>query len=71
VPGAVATVAFDVDHRGRVVGGYVDAKGRQHGFLYDGDRYTVIDAPRPLDPFAMGTSPPASTTAARSSSPSP
>jgi uncharacterized membrane protein len=55
VPGSVATVAFDVDDRGRVVGGYIDAKGRQHGFLYDRGRYTVIDAPRPLDPFAMGS----------------
>jgi hypothetical protein len=37
------------------VGGCIDAPGRQHGFLFDNGRYTTIDAPRPLDPFAMGS----------------
>jgi probable HAF family extracellular repeat protein len=55
VRGAVATVAYDVNDRGQVVGGYIDARGRQHGFLYEKGRYTTIDAPRPLDPFAMGS----------------
>ncbi|HEY7072567.1 MAG TPA: hypothetical protein VH479_20735 [Acidimicrobiales bacterium] len=54
-PGSVATVALDVNDWGQVVGGYIDATGRQHGFLYDHGRYTTIDAPRPLDPMAMGS----------------
>jgi len=54
VPGAVATVALDVNDRGQVVGGYIDAAGRQHGFRYDRGHYTTIDAPRPLDPVARG-----------------
>jgi hypothetical protein len=54
VPGALLTIALDVDDRGRVAGGYVDPTGTQHGFLYAKGRYTTIDAPRPLDPFAMG-----------------
>jgi probable HAF family extracellular repeat protein len=54
-PGSVATVALDINDRGQVVGGYIDATGRQHGFLYDHGRYTTIDAPRPLDPLAMGS----------------
>jgi hypothetical protein len=37
------------------VGGCIDAAGRQHGFVYDRGRYTTIDAPRPLDPVAMGS----------------
>jgi probable HAF family extracellular repeat protein len=48
------TDAYDVNDRGQVVGGYIAAGGRQHGFLYEKGRYTTIDAPRPLDPFAMG-----------------
>jgi hypothetical protein len=54
VPGALLTVALDLDDRGRVAGGYVDPTGMQHGFLYAKGTYTTIDAPRPLDPFAMG-----------------
>jgi hypothetical protein len=54
VPGALLTIALDVDDRGRVAGGYVDPTGMQHGFLYEKGRYATIDAPRPLDPFAMG-----------------
>jgi hypothetical protein len=55
VPGALLTVAVDVDDRGRVAGGYVDPAGVQHGFLYARGTYRTIDAPRPLDPFAMGS----------------
>jgi probable HAF family extracellular repeat protein len=55
VPGALATVAHDINDSGRVVGGYIDAGGRQHGFVYEKGRYTTIDAPRPFDPFAMGS----------------
>jgi hypothetical protein len=54
VPGSLLTVALDVDNRGRVAGGYIDAAGRQHAFLWTRGRYTVIDAPRPLDSRAMG-----------------
>ena len=54
VPGSVVTVALDINDRGQVVGGYIDSAGRQHGFHYHNGRYTTIDAPRPLEPFAMG-----------------
>jgi uncharacterized membrane protein len=45
-PGAGAfTVAFGIDDRGRTVGGYVDDRGRLHGFLRGQEAFTVIDVP--------------------------
>jgi hypothetical protein len=37
------TVAFGIDESGRIVGGYVDVRGRLHGFLKDDAAFTVID----------------------------
>jgi hypothetical protein len=61
VPGARASVAFDIDNRGRIVGDFKDADGQIRGFIHDDtgsrsgpdghgrrdrrDRYTVIDGP--------------------------
>ena len=58
VPGARASVAFDIDNRGRIVGDFKDADGRIRGFILGDaggrhgpgwqarrDRYTVVDGP--------------------------
>jgi hypothetical protein len=58
VPGARASVAFDIDNRGRIVGDFKDADGRIRGFVLGDagsrrgpggqdrrDRYTVVDGP--------------------------
>jgi hypothetical protein len=70
VPGAAETSPYAIDYRGRIVGSYVDTgvivepdgsnpPGTLHGFIRDhGGSVTAA-------------SPPASTTAARSSFPSP
>jgi probable HAF family extracellular repeat protein len=39
------TVAFGIDESGKTVGGYVDDRGRLHGFLEDKEAFTVIDFP--------------------------
>ena len=39
------TVARGLNDRGQVVGGYLDADGRNHGFLWDKGRFTTIDVP--------------------------
>jgi probable HAF family extracellular repeat protein len=39
------TVVVGRDERGRTAGGYVDDRGRLHGFLKDGEDFTVIDFP--------------------------
>ena len=39
------TVAAGVNNRGQVVGGYLDAKGRPHGYRWDNGRFTTIDLP--------------------------
>lgn len=39
------TVVFGMNDDGRVVGGYVDTRGRLHGFLRTEDTFTRIDVP--------------------------
>jgi uncharacterized membrane protein len=53
-PGAVTmTLAFGIDNRGRIVGGYDDADGRTHGFLREKNgRYRTIDVPGAYATFA-------------------
>ena len=46
------TVVFGIDERGRTVGGYVDDRGRLHGFLKDKEAFTVIDFPGAEATFA-------------------
>ena len=49
VPGSLLTVAFGVNDRGQVAGGYQDAQGTEHGFVFHRGKYTTIDAPPPVD----------------------
>ena len=45
VPGAVFTQPTGIDDTGRVVGLYLDAGFKAHGFLLAGGTFTTIDAP--------------------------
>jgi probable HAF family extracellular repeat protein len=53
-PGASLTVASGINNRGQVVGGYLDAEGRPHGFLWDKGRFTTIDVPGAPNTVAFG-----------------
>jgi probable HAF family extracellular repeat protein len=45
-PGKVKeTVLYDIDNRGRMIGGYTRADGKGQGFLLRDGRFTKIDAP--------------------------
>jgi probable HAF family extracellular repeat protein len=44
-PGAPQTFASGINNRGQVVGGYLDAKGRPHGYRWDKGLFTTIDVP--------------------------
>jgi uncharacterized membrane protein len=44
-PGAVATLAVDINDAGQIVGRYIDAGGINHGYLLNEDVYTGIDFP--------------------------
>jgi probable HAF family extracellular repeat protein len=45
VPGARTTTAVGINNRGQVVGQYLDANGRYHGYLWERGQFTTIDAP--------------------------
>jgi probable HAF family extracellular repeat protein len=49
VPGAAMTGASGINNHGAVVGTYVDAAGRSHGFLLEGGAVTPIDPPKAGD----------------------
>jgi probable HAF family extracellular repeat protein len=53
VPGSLQTVAFGINDRGQIAGGYTTADGHQRGFLLTGRRYTTIDAPGGTDNIAV------------------
>jgi uncharacterized membrane protein len=53
VPGSLQTVAFGMNNRGQVSGGYTTAEGHQRGFLLDGRHFTTIDAPGGADNIAL------------------
>jgi probable HAF family extracellular repeat protein len=56
VPGASSTTVYGTNNRGQLVGSYVDADGREHGFLLERDKVTAIDHPdAPDDPAASNT----------------
>jgi uncharacterized membrane protein len=44
-PGALATLAFDLNDRGQIVGSLGDAEGVTHGFLLGNGEFTQIDLP--------------------------
>ena len=44
-PARPQTLRHGINNRGQVVGGYLDAEGRPHGFLWDKGRFTTIDVP--------------------------
>ena len=45
VPGALFTIAWDVNGSRVIAGAFGDAAGVAHGFTYDGRTFTRIDAP--------------------------
>lgn len=48
VPGAFSpgfTLAYGIDDTGHVVGWFADVDLREHGFVYDGNTYTIFDVP--------------------------
>src|SRR5262252_5048535 len=44
-PGALGTVPFSIDDRGRIVGSFIDDGGKAHGFLWNDGAFTKIDFP--------------------------
>ena len=53
-PGDLASVAYDIDDSGRVVGGFVGASGLPHGFVYARGARTTIDVPGSADTVLQG-----------------
>src|SRR5437879_1956463 len=51
VPGAASTgssapnLRLKINPEGQIVGGYLDATGKAHGFLLEDDSFTTIDYP--------------------------
>lgn len=45
VPGSTATAAFGLNNKGDVVGWYLEANGKEHGFLLSNGKYTSLDYP--------------------------
>ena len=54
VPGATTTNAQGINHQGDIVGTFIDAAGRQHGFLRSGSQFRTIDFPGAQASFARG-----------------
>jgi probable HAF family extracellular repeat protein len=48
VPNSMATWASGIGPAGQIVGGYMDASGREHGYLYEDGTFTTIDVPGSL-----------------------
>jgi hypothetical protein len=44
-PGSPVTIAVGINNRQQIVGLYVDAAGKNHGFMNDGKKFTTIDFP--------------------------
>jgi uncharacterized membrane protein len=57
VPGALATVAFGINAQGDIVGNYVDASFRSHGFVLRDGAFTTIDFPNAGYTDARGIGP--------------
>jgi probable HAF family extracellular repeat protein len=54
VPGSIWTQPFGINDRGQISGGYYDAEGKQHGFLFERGSYKTLDAPGRTDNIAWG-----------------
>jgi probable HAF family extracellular repeat protein len=54
VPGAISTDAIDINSAGDIVGRYVSASGKTHGFLLSGSVFTSIDFPDAVLTMAFG-----------------
>jgi hypothetical protein len=54
VPGSVVTGPLKINDRRQVVGLYVDAAGRAHGFVWDHGDYRTIDVPGAAATFVLG-----------------
>jgi uncharacterized membrane protein len=57
VPGAVSTIASGINARGDIVGTYIDADGRRHGFAQREGIFTTIDYPGAAGTEARGIGP--------------
>ena len=57
VQGAVATQAWGINARGDIVGSYIDAAGRSHGYLLREGEFTTIDFSAIANTEARGISP--------------
>lgn len=57
VPASRSTTAFGINARGTVVGSYVDAAGRGHGFVFADGEFTTIDYPGAAYTDARGIGP--------------
>lgn len=57
VPGARSTIAFGINGRGDIVGSYVDASFRSHGFVLRDGAFTTIDYPGAANTDARGIGP--------------
>lgn len=57
VPGAVSTIASGINARGDIVGTYIDAVGRRHGFVQREGIFTMIDHPGAAGTEARGIGP--------------
>ena len=44
-PGAASTLAWAINNKGDVAGGYIMANGARHGFLWSGGHLSSIDFP--------------------------
>src|SRR5260370_29917240 len=44
-PGAATTLAWGINTRGDIVGGYLNADKSDHGFLLSGGQYSTVDFP--------------------------
>jgi probable HAF family extracellular repeat protein len=44
-PGTPGAVPYGINDRGRIVGSFIDGRGKAHGFLWDNGDFTKIDVP--------------------------
>jgi probable HAF family extracellular repeat protein len=54
VPGSRETIANGINNAGQVVGWYIDANSRAHGFLYRDGTYITLDPPGSVYSLAYG-----------------